>query len=74
MRSWVQVMEANSFKHLVDLKATFRSADYVKPFTVFNVSGNKYGLVALLDFALQTVSIEHVLTHEEYDELGWREK
>jgi len=29
-------MEANSFKHLAELKRTFRSADYVKPNTVFN--------------------------------------
>lgn len=72
LRSWVQVIEANRFKHLVDLKATFRSADYVKPYTVFNISGNKYRLVALVDYALQTMSVEYVLTHEEYDERGWR--
>lgn len=72
LRSWVQVVEANRFKHFVDLKATFRSADYVKPYTVFNISGNRYRLVALVGYALQVLSVEHVLTHEEYDKPGWR--
>lgn len=72
LRSWAQVIEANSFKHLVELKKTFRSADYVRPHTVFNISGSKYRLVALVDYALQTVSVEYVLTHEEYDEQRWK--
>lgn len=71
LRGWAQFIEANSFQHFVELKEAFRSADYVRPYTVFNISGNKYRLVALLNYALQTVEVRHVLTHEEYDEGGW---
>jgi len=65
-------MEANRFKHFIDLKKAFGSADQVKPYTVFNISGNKYRLIAVVDYPIQSVSIECVLTHGEYDEGRWR--
>ena len=65
-------MESNNFKHFVELKKTFGSADQVKPYTVFDISGNKYRLIALVDYALQSVSIESVLTHAEYGQGRWR--
>lgn len=65
-------MESNSFKHFVALRKTFGSADQVKPYTVFNISGNKYRPITIVDYALQFVSIECVLTHAEYDEARWR--
>jgi mRNA interferase HigB len=68
----MQTIEASRFRHLAELKKTFGAADYVKPYTVFNISGNRYRLVAFVDYELQAVSVEHVLTHEEYDEQRWR--
>ena len=65
-------MESNNFKHFVELKKTFGSADQVKPHTVFNISGNRYRLIAVVNYALKSVSIERVLTHGEYDEGRWR--
>ena len=65
-------MESNSFRHLVELKKTFGSADQVKPYTVFNIAGNKFRLIAVVDYALQSVSVECMLTHAEYDEGRWR--
>lgn len=70
--SWTQAVESNSFRHFVELKKTFGSADQVKPYTVFDISGNKFRLIAVVDYALQTVSVESVLTHAEYDEGRWR--
>ncbi len=65
-------MEAGNFRHLMELREVIATADYVKPYTVFNISGNKYRLIAVVDYPLQTVSVEYVLTHKEYDELRWR--
>jgi len=72
LRSWTQAVESNSFKHFVELKKTFGSADQLKPYTVFDISGNKFRLIAVMDYALQSVSVECVLTHAEYDEGRWR--
>ena len=65
-------MESNRFKNFIELRRTFGSADYVKPYLVFNISGNKYRLVGLVDYAMETVSIQNVLTHAEYDRGKWR--
>jgi len=72
LKSWTQAVESNSFKHFVDLKKTFGSADQVKARTVFNICGNKYRLIAVVGYTIQSVSIECVLTHAEYDEERWR--
>ena len=65
-------MESNSFKRFVELKKTFGSADQVKPYTVFDISGNKYRLIAVVDYGLQSVAVEGVLTHAEYGKGRWR--
>ncbi|HXU35093.1 MAG TPA: type II toxin-antitoxin system HigB family toxin [Blastocatellia bacterium] len=36
------------------------------------MAGNKLRLIAVVDYAIQSVSIECVLTHAEYDEGRWR--
>ncbi len=65
-------MESNSFQNFVELKQGLGSADYVKPYTVFDIGGNKYRLIALIDYELGIISIESVLTHAEYDKSKWR--
>ncbi len=72
LKSWMQAMESNSFKHFVELKRTFGSADQVMPHTVFNISGNKYRLISVVDYVLQSVSIDCVLTHAEYSRGRWK--
>ncbi|MFH1723783.1 MAG: type II toxin-antitoxin system HigB family toxin [Elusimicrobiota bacterium] len=72
LRSWKQAIEANNYMNLVELKRSFSPVDYVKPYTVFNISGNKYRLIAIVDYELQTLSVEDVLTHSEYDKGRWR--
>ena len=69
---WTRVIEANSFKHLVDLKRTFPTADYVRPYTVFDIAGDRYRLITIVDYALEIVTVTHVMTHREYDEQRWR--
>ena len=70
--AWLRSMEGNNVGNLVELKRTFRSADYVRPYTVFNISGNKYRLIALVDYELGLASVEQVLTHAEYDRGRWK--
>lgn len=65
-------MEQNTFANLVRLKETFSTADYVKPYTVFNIAGNKYRLIGLVDYELESVSIKTLLTHADYDKGKWR--
>ena len=72
LKSWAQAIESNSFQHFVELKKTFGTADQVKPHTVFNIAGNKYRIIALVHYQLQSVAVEEVLTHRDYDRGRWR--
>jgi len=72
LTGWLQVMKSNNFKHFNQLRQTIGSVDYVKPYTVFNISGNKYRLISLINYVVTIVMVEDVLTHKEYDKGKWR--
>lgn len=65
-------MEAANWKTLPELKQTFNSADDVEGRVVFNIGGNKYRLITVIQYELSLVIIQRVLTHEEYDRGGWK--
>lgn len=64
---WSKVITASDFSDFNALKRVFRSADLVAPFTVFNVGGNNFRVIARVDYRTHTVFLSSVLTHAEYD-------
>jgi mRNA interferase HigB len=69
---WRSAVFVAAWSNLAQLKADFPSADYVPPFTVFNVKGNRYRLIALIDYVEQIVVVRDVLTHATYSKGRWR--
>ncbi|MGH8606896.1 MAG: type II toxin-antitoxin system HigB family toxin [Gammaproteobacteria bacterium] len=69
---WYNVMRRARFTDLNDLHAVFPWADYVPPFVVFDIGGNKYRLITEIFFGRQKLFIRDVLTHAEYDRGSWR--
>ncbi|MCC7529412.1 MAG: type II toxin-antitoxin system HigB family toxin [Candidatus Melainabacteria bacterium] len=67
MDKWIIVVESARWSTTADLRATFDKADFVKGFTVFNVGGNNYRIVARIVYPSQTVLIIDVSTHAQYD-------
>ena len=59
--------------NIVELRQTFPHADLVGECIVFNIAGNKYRVLAHIDYTRQTVKIEAVLDHKEYDKNVWKE-
>ena len=55
-----------------DVRETFGSADQVGKFTVFNIGGNKYRLIAVIHFNRGIVYFRNVLTHAAYDKGNWK--
>jgi len=51
---------------------TFPSADAVGKYTVFNVKGNQFRLIAEVNFRGKRVYVRQVMTHAEYDKGGWK--
>jgi len=53
---------------------TFNTADYVDGFTIFDVGGNRYRIVAVIHYDKQRIYVRAVMTHAEYDRNNWRKK
>ena len=64
---WYAIMAKTDFGSFAELKRVFGSADKVGKFTVFDIGGNKYRVVASVDFHAQILVLDRVLTHQEYD-------
>lgn len=71
---WKTLVEKNAFRHFAQLKQTFGAVDYVPPDTVFDVGGNKYRVVAVVDFQTQIAAVKEVMTHDEYESWSKRRK
>ena len=69
---WYKAMTTNIFRGFNELRETFSTADMVEDLIVFNISGNKYRLVASIHFNRGKVYVRHVLTHAEYDKGAWK--
>ena len=70
---WAGITRAAVWRNLVQLRMVFREADQVGgACTVFNVRGNNYRLITRIDYGLQTVTLKHFLTHEQYDRDRWK--
>ena len=70
LRSWETAARAGSWKNPAELRRTFGSVSFVEGRTVFNIGGNNFRLIAVIDYRLQTVLVTHVLTHKDYDKGG----
>ena len=77
LEKWVQVVKEAKWNNWSQLKSTFRTADFVsvgtKKFVIFNVGGNKYRIVAIVNFKGQIVIVEASLTHKQYDKGKWKD-
>ena len=60
-------MERGGFADFNSLKATFAAADYVAPYTLFDVGGNRFRVIAVIHYDRRRVYIRHVFTHADYD-------
>jgi mRNA interferase HigB len=72
LHSWYKITSLAEWQSFVDLRQVFPSADQVSNLTVFNIGGNNYRLITLVDYKYQKVFIRHVLSHTEYDKEDWK--
>jgi mRNA interferase HigB len=69
LQRFATTARAAVWPHFPALKETFLATDYTPAAgtLVFNIGGNKYRLIARVDFEEQLLAIQTVLTHREYD-------
>jgi mRNA interferase HigB len=69
---WYHVTKKAGWKNLAETQKDFRRPDHVERFTVLNIAGNKYRLIAVIKYRWQVVYVRHVLTHAEYSKEKWK--
>ena len=72
LNAWFHLVEKATWENFAAIKATFQSVDRVNQFTVFDIGGIKYRLIAYIDHADQCVFVRHVLRHDENLKGQWR--
>jgi mRNA interferase HigB len=69
LQRFLAVAAAAEWPHFPALKETFPATDYA-PATgtlIFDIGGNKYRLIARVDFEEQILYVQSVMKHEEYN-------
>jgi mRNA interferase HigB len=72
LERWVVLITENDFDSFPNLISIFPPADYVRPYTVFNISGNNFRLIAEISYLEKIITVDSILTHAEYDKEIWK--
>ena len=72
LNAWFTIVRKTDYTSFADLQMTFPAADQVGRFTVFNIGGNTFRLIAAIHYNRKKIYIRQVLTHAEYDRGAWR--
>jgi mRNA interferase HigB len=67
LTKWVKEVKEAHWKNFPELRKTYPSADYIAPYVIFNIGGNKFRMVAVVVFSAERVIVNRVMTHEQYN-------
>ena len=74
LKAWFAEVESAGWRSMAEIKRRFPSASVIDAERiVFNISGNRYRLVAKIWFPGQAVWIKFVGTHKAYDHIDVKE-
>ena len=75
LRAWIKEVEHAQWENSADVKARYRSADFVGDRIVFNIGGNKFRLIVRVLYAVPDQELNGILfvrfigTHRQYDDV-----
>ena len=72
MRDWINRVYDADWDNFSDVRKTFNHADIYRCCVIFDVGGNKYRIIAKIQYEYKKVFIRFVLTHFEYDQKKWQ--
>jgi mRNA interferase HigB len=80
LESWVIVARNAAWQSIQDVKLAYSTVDggvrvaSGARVTVFDVSGNKYRMIADLVYPIQTITVLELMTHSEYSKNLWKRR
>lgn len=70
LENWYKTVKCAKWKSFADVKKDFNSTDAIgNQRYIFNIKGNDYRIVVVIQFAHEYVYIRFVGTHSEYDKI-----
>jgi mRNA interferase HigB len=69
---WYRVASKAQWNNLTEVQVTYKNAEAVGNFTVFNIKGNRYRLIVDIIYPSQRIYLKYILTHAEYDKDKWK--
>jgi mRNA interferase HigB len=72
LTAWYKMAKKARWRSLAEVRQTYPHADLVGRYTVFNIRGNHYRLIAEINYRFQQILIRAILTHEDYDRDKWK--
>ncbi len=72
LSNWLQITRKATWRTFPELREDFGSADQVGRRTVFNIAGNKFRLIARVNYHTARVFILHIMKHTEYVKGEWK--
>jgi mRNA interferase HigB len=72
LRIWFSICKKELFRNFNDVRSFFNTTDYYEEKTIFNIGGNKYRLITVIQYKIKTIFIKGVYTHEEYEKGKWK--
>ena len=72
LESWYAVVRKADWSTPAAMKQMYPNADIYGRRTIFNIAGNKYRLIARVNYRTQRIFVLYVLTHGQYDKGEWK--
>ena len=69
--AWFRTAQASRRQNIIEVQASWPSAEAIGGLTVFNVKGNSYRLITRIKYRTVIIFIRAILTHAEYDKGKW---
>ncbi|MGH9567515.1 MAG: type II toxin-antitoxin system HigB family toxin [Candidatus Angelobacter sp.] len=69
---WHKIATNATWSNISQVRAVYPHADFVDPYTVFNIRAGHYRLIVKIEYRWQMIFVKHLLSHEEYKRNRWK--
>ena len=72
LNAWCKITKNADWKNFAEVRNSWKNADVVGRFVVFDISHNRCRLSATINYKWRMVYIRGILSHAQYDEKEWQ--